>query len=121
MENRIKKLRKEKALTQKELSEILGLDQTTVSKWELGKAIPDSAMLIRLSDFFDVSTDYLLGISSLYYPDKIKNLNENSVELSRDGKELLDIFNALEPMYQAQILEYARYTADRRGIKRKKA
>lgn len=108
--NTIKKLRQEKELTQVQLAEILDIDQTTVSKWELEKALPDTQMLIRLAKFFDVSTDFLLGISSFYYPDIIK---EKTAELSPDGKELLDIFNALEPMHRVQVLEYARYFAER--------
>ncbi len=69
--NTFKELRKEKKLTQTELAKRLEIDQTTVSKWELGKALPDTAMLIKLSEFFDVSTDYLLSRSNYYYPDKI--------------------------------------------------
>lgn len=107
--NTVKKLRQEKNLTQAELAKILNLDQTTVSKWELEKALPDTQMLIKLAKFFDVSTDYLLGVSTLYYPDKIKS----SAELSPDGQELLEIFNSLEREHRAQILEYARYFAQR--------
>lgn len=116
MENIIKNLRKEKGLTQAQLAESLKLDQTAISKWENGKAVPDTQMLIRLADFFDVSTDYLLGLSTLYYPDRI---NTTVDLLSPNEKELLEIFNALEREYQAQILEYARYFATRRGIKLK--
>ena len=59
--NIYKLLRKEKKLTQKELADLFYLDQTTVSKWELGKALPDLATLTKLADFYDVSVDYLLG------------------------------------------------------------
>ena len=69
--NSFRELRKERKLTQIELSKLLGIDQTTVSKWELGKALPDTATLIKLADFFDVSTDYLLSRSNFYYPDKL--------------------------------------------------
>lgn len=78
--NNFKELRKEKGLTQLELAKILEIDQTTVSKWELGKAVPDTAMLIKLAEFFDVSTDYLLSRSNYYYPDTIEiaNIEENN-------------------------------------------
>lgn len=117
METIIKSLRKEKGLTQVQLAEAFNLDQTAISKWENGKALPDTQMLIRLAAFFDVSTDYLLGRSKLYYPDRIKAENKT---LSQNEKELLDIFNALEPEHQLQILEYARYFATRAGINKKK-
>lgn len=76
--NTIKKLRQEKGLTQVELAQFFSLDQTTVSKWELGKALPDTQMLVRLAKFFDVSIDFLLGISTFYYPDKVKATYDNS-------------------------------------------
>lgn len=71
--NKFRELRKEKNLTQFELAHQLNIDQTTISKWELDKALPDTAMLIKLAEFFDVSTDYLLSRSEYYYPDKISN------------------------------------------------
>ena len=121
MKDIIKNLRKEKGLTQFQLAEQLNLDQTAVSKWERGRAVPDVQMLIVLSNFFDVSTDYLLGRSSFYYPDRIKALQlENSPDLIVDGKKLLDIFNSLDPMYRAQILEYAEYIKSRAITQKKK-
>lgn len=61
MGNIFKNLRKAKQLTQKELADIFNVDQTTVSKWEVGKAIPDYGTLQKLADFYNVSIDYLLG------------------------------------------------------------
>ena len=59
--NALKMLRKQKKLLQKELADIFNVDQTTVSKWEVGKAIPDYGTLQKLADYFNVSVDYLLG------------------------------------------------------------
>lgn len=56
-----KDLRKSKSLTQMELAKLFNIDQTTVSKWEVGKAIPDYDTLQKLADFYEVSVDYLLG------------------------------------------------------------
>lgn len=114
--NTFKKLRQEKGLTQVELAKILNIDQTTVSKWELGKAIPDTGLLIRLSSFFDVSTDYLLGLSTLFYPDKVNLTSTNSEE-----EELVRIFQNLSPLHRSQIIEYARYFSERENnLKQKK-
>ena len=116
--NTIKKLRQEKELTQVQLAGLLKIDQTTVSKWELEKALPDPQMLIKLSDFFDVSTDYLLGLSSLYYPDRIKR--ELPDELSPDEKELLKLFQSLDPLHQKQVLGYVEGFAERAHPNKKK-
>ena len=58
---RIKKLRIEKKLTQQELGNKFGLTSTGVSYWESGKAIPNMDMINKLSDFFGVTIDFLIG------------------------------------------------------------
>ena len=103
--NTIKKLRQEKALTQAELADIFSLDQTTVSKWELGKALPDSQMLIRLAQFFDVSTDFLLGISTFYYPDRIKETHNNS-SYSNEEQALIESYRKLPDDLQERARMY---------------
>lgn len=58
---RITDLREKKNLYQKDIAKIFKVEQATVSNWENGKRIPDSEMLIKLANFFNVSVDYLLG------------------------------------------------------------
>ena len=57
---RIQKLRKKKHISQEELAIQMGVSRQSISKWELGDSIPDTEHLVKLSDYFDVSTDYLL-------------------------------------------------------------
>ena len=57
----IKDLRKRKKITQARLAEQLGISQQAVANWEKGLANPSTDMLKILSDYFNVSTDYLLG------------------------------------------------------------
>lgn len=59
---RVKKLRKERKLSQQELAEALGLTQTTISGIESGLRTTTIEKLILLAKFFGVSTDYLLGL-----------------------------------------------------------
>lgn len=59
--NKFKELRKAKNLTQVEFAEKMNVDQSTVSKWEKDKAIPDIQTLYQLANFFNVSVDYILG------------------------------------------------------------
>ena len=65
--NRIKKLRKEKNITQIRLSIELEVSQETISAYEKGKYYPSAAMLIKLRDIFGVSVDYILGLSDIRY------------------------------------------------------
>lgn len=59
--NKFKELRKKAGLTQIEFAEKLNVDQSTISKWEQDKAIPDIQTLVQLASFFNVSVDYLMG------------------------------------------------------------
>lgn len=61
MSNIYKKLRKENGLTQEELASKLHVTQTTISKWEQGRVIPDITTLELIADFFNVTIDFLLG------------------------------------------------------------
>ncbi len=56
----IQNLRIQKGLTQERLAEMLEVSRQSVSKWELGQAIPDVDKIIRMSELFNVSTDTLL-------------------------------------------------------------
>ncbi len=58
----IRDLRKDKGLTQTQLAQKISSTQDTISLWELGKSYPDIINLIKLSKFFGVSTDYMLGL-----------------------------------------------------------
>ena len=62
---RIKKLREEKNLKQEELAKILSVSPSTIGMYEINKREPNNELILRLADFFSVSTDYLLGKSNL--------------------------------------------------------
>ena len=53
-------LRKQCGWSQEGLAEQLGVSRQSVSKWELGSSIPDLDKIIRMSELFGVTTDYLL-------------------------------------------------------------
>ena len=59
--NVIKKYRRQKDLTQEQLAEYLNVSVSAVSQWESGKTTPDIAMVVSLANFFDITTDELLG------------------------------------------------------------
>ncbi len=58
---RKKELRKETGLKQSELGDKLGVTQRKISYWEMGKIEPSFSDLWRISDFFGVTVDYLIG------------------------------------------------------------
>lgn len=58
---RLKKLRREKGLTQQQLADILNVDLSSIGKWEIHDFTPNKTTLFQLANFFEVTTDYLLG------------------------------------------------------------
>lgn len=58
--DRIQYIRKSKGISQEQLADAVGVSRQAVSKWESGQNFPDVNMIIALSDYFDVTTDYIL-------------------------------------------------------------
>jgi transcriptional regulator with XRE-family HTH domain len=58
--DRIQYLRKKKGISQEELAEKMLISRQAVSKWESGQSAPDLEKIVMLSDYFEVTTDYLL-------------------------------------------------------------
>lgn len=58
---RIRDLREDNDLTQKEMSNILNCSQQVYSNYELGQRDIPTALLIKIADYYNVSTDYILG------------------------------------------------------------
>lgn len=77
---KIRDLRKQKRLSQTELGKYIGVSQTTVTAWEKGRAEPSSGYLSKLADYFNVTTDYLLG-----RPEK-----QNEAQTEQDLERALD-------------------------------
>lgn len=75
----LKQLRKRHNLTQEELGLRIGLSKAVVSKYENGMGYPTFDMLIKISDYFGVTTDYLLGVAKSKTID-VSNLNETQIE-----------------------------------------
>jgi putative transcriptional regulator len=70
LHDNIKRLRQQKGMTQEILAEKLHIVRQTVSKWEKGLSVPDSEMLVRLAEVFEVSVSELLGETSDFVPEK---------------------------------------------------
>lgn len=60
------RLRKENNLSQQRLAEGLGVGQATICQWESGASMPSYDMIIKLAQFYNVSADFLLGLSDEY-------------------------------------------------------
>lgn len=88
----IRKLRLEKSVTQNELSNYLGLTPKMVSFYELGERFPPYDIILKLADYFNVSTDYLLGRSTIKNAEELlTNYNSLSEHSKKDLEEFIQI------------------------------
>ena len=72
----IRKLRKEKSITQDELAGFLGVSYQSVSKWERCESYPDITLVPSIAVFFGVTTDFLLGVNTADKENRIKVYEE---------------------------------------------
>ncbi|SHH63392.1 DNA-binding transcriptional regulator, XRE-family HTH domain [Caloranaerobacter azorensis DSM 13643] len=92
---RLKLLREEKNLRQIDLAKILNISRQSVSNYENGVRFPNDELLLRrIAEFFDVSIDYLLGVTNIrnYYHRNIENIEakENGIDYKIDKKTALN-------------------------------
>lgn len=81
-------LRKDKRMSQEELAEKLEISRQAVSKWETGDSLPETAKLLAIAKYFNVSIDYLLNDNATEYRfQEVSDINASHIEF--DKKEHL--------------------------------
>lgn len=89
---RLKKLRKERNIRQIDLAQALGLAQTTIANYEQNIRFPNEEILKKLSDYFNVSYDYLLGRNDTIYQ-SIPTLANDKIQIHNQDASLVDLYN----------------------------
>jgi transcriptional regulator with XRE-family HTH domain len=77
----LRKLRIEKNMTQAELAKLLNISPSTIGMYEQGRRDPDTSTVKFLAEFFNVSTDFLLGNTDSREPDN----NSKSTSINKDA------------------------------------
>lgn len=83
-------LRKEKELTQKQLADLVGVSDKTISKWETGRGIPDTAIMNNLCNVLEISINELLSGERLSEDNYNGKAEENMVNLLKDTENQKD-------------------------------
>ncbi|MFV0344275.1 MAG: helix-turn-helix domain-containing protein [Anaerocolumna sp.] len=99
---RLRHLRQKFKLTQGELADVIGLKSTAVSNYEAKRNEPSFDKLAKLCQYFDVSCDYLLGLSD-------NSLRIGANELDKDTLELFFLYKRLNKANTTEFQNYARY------------
>lgn len=100
---KLRRARKNKGLKQLEVAKIIGIDDTTLSKYENDKSEPDNETLQKLIDLYSVSADYLFN-------DKRE---ETKNDLNEAMKELVEEYNKLSPENKIFVTELIRRMQNR--------
>ena len=114
MENRIKNLREKRGLIQKLLAAELGITQQMLSKYERDSSIIKVDVLKKLAEYFNVTTDYLLGLSDMKR-DLTGQIRIN--ETIDEYYDLIEVYKKLDRYDQEMIwtmIEAARKIAEKR-------
>jgi len=93
--NTLKSLRNSRGLSQRQLAKQLNVAPSTLAMYELDKREPDYETLKKIADFFEVSTDYLLGRSDVPNPlDKVaeESFTYDLQDLPEEAKKTLEDF-----------------------------
>lgn len=100
MSNRIRELRKEKKLTQEELGVLLGAKRTTITGYEIGQIDPPKDKLVKLSELFGVTADYLLGRTAIRNPKE-----SGSVDVAVKLRQIIDSLSSAEARFDGMVLK----------------
>ena len=102
-EIRLKDQRLAKGLSQKQLAQLLDTTNSSVCDWERGRAEPDVKILQKLSGIFNVSVDYLLGLS-----DEFGGVTGgvSSQAISPDEEEILALFRAMSKTQRTRLVAF---------------
>jgi len=92
---RLRELRTQKGLSQPKLAEHIGTVRSTICQYEKGTREPDIATIIKLAEFFNVSVDYLLGVSNVPYGKKTTYNIELAPE-AEDERKMLNLYRQVK-------------------------
>lgn len=103
---RLKKLRKERGLLQKDIAKMLNISTSAYGYYEQNKRDPDTKTLQLLADFYNVSVDYLLGRTDIRNPyektyDKL-GINELSPESKKELEKFIELLKLKDKMDEAK-------------------
>lgn len=116
LEERLKLLRNQNNMTQKELARELGISPSTVGMYEKGNRTPAPDMLKKIAKLFDVSIDYLLGNTNITVI-KPHNQDELPALLSREEMDLILQYRDFNKEEKIDIQDYINFKAMKKANK----
>ena len=97
---RIQSLKEEKGLSDRDVERGAGIANANIGQWRRGVCKPSLANIVRLSNFFGVSLDYLLGLSNL------RERAEHAASLSEEEKQLIELYRDFDTLDRFRLIRY---------------
>jgi len=110
--NRLRDLRERRNLTQAEVSQNINCSCKVLSNYELDKREPDFQTLVNISNFFGVTTDYLLGRTEIL-------VNYKDIALDAQSDSLLTLYEKLPEDLKCDVIRYAKLNVLETNLKNK--
>lgn len=104
----LRKIREQKNLTQIKVSVDLEVSQELISHYEIGTIRPNIDTLIKLADYFNCSTDYLLNRTNI--PTTIKFLNKDDI----NNNEIINKYNSLSNKDKAEFNNFLNFLCNKK-------
>ena len=122
--DRLRAIRKEYGLTQQNIADVLGVDRTTYTVYEGGSITPSPATLVKLSQIYNVTVGYLIGVEENH--PELRKIPEEKQEkkllssdpislLKKEEKELMLYFRVLSDAEKHKIIDEMKALAQRSG------
>ena len=105
----IAKCRKEKKLTQAQLAEKLNITDRAVSKWETGKSMPDSSIMLELCKILEITVNELLSGEKVEIENYEKKVDENLIALKRKDENNMTKNGIISILFSALLFIYGIY------------
>ena len=109
--SRLRMLRKEQRMTQKEVGEVLHYGYTAIANYESGRNQPSIPDLKKIASIFDVSLDYLLGVNDIRHPYMV---DDDSIEFNR----FQTYYAQLSKNSREELLMYMQWLLDRDAMRK---
>ena len=97
----LKELRNENGLTQSQFANAIGTSQKNVSRWELGETEPSAYFIKKIAEFYNVTTDYILGIAD---DSELKTYDTANSAVTPEERKIINAYRALSATNKQMIL-----------------
>lgn len=111
---RLKILREKRNISREQIADLLNVSYSSIAKYETNERFPDKDTLIKLSEYFNVSIDYLLGLTDIKEP--INEIIKKGEVAIKPPSEIEKIYESLPAEEKKQFKDFGEFLRHRSGM-----